>query len=389
MLGHDKGTIRARKGSFMANTRIRRGVGSIRRLKSGKYQVRYTDPNGKRSSLGTYFLKDQAEKVLKQLERDIDSGFWQDPEQLTALNSSSSLREVAQYYREISRGTQGRPLAPNTIHEYERYIEIILKHLADKPIGKITEHDIEKWWMVESKRRGNQTSKVYSHLKSVFTYAIKKKIIRQNPCVIDGASNFVPETRRQIPTHEQVEIFIANSSPQYALIIALASMGGLRKSEVLDLRKKDIQRKESEGRIFYQVDVHKGVSWVNGVPVSRPPKTQNSIRILELPEAINPILSKHLSNVPIHPEALVFPRSPETPELHFSKHQLQRTWEKIRAVAGYSGGYHSLRHYHLTRYAQAGATAQEIMDRGGHADMKIALTYQRSTGRDRDLIANW
>ena len=362
----------------------------IRLLPNGRYQVRYMDPNQVRRSGGTYATYALADRALRLIEFSIESGTWIDPEQASALTGGTTLREVAEQFRESRRNRQGRPLAPSTLHEYQRYIEVLVHHLADKPISKITSHDIEKWWNVASRQTPKQTSHAYSHIKSVFTYAIKKRLIRLNPCDIEGASNYVPDTEPEIPTSDQVEIFLQNSSPEYALIFALASMGGLRKGEILDLRKSDIKKVQEDGQVYYLVNVSKSVKWLpGGSTISAPPKTRKSIRIVELPQAINPIMAKHLKNVPIHPEALLFPGSPEAPEQHFSKHQLQRTWEKIRAIAGYSGRFHSLRGYALTMYAQTGATTQEIMDRGGHADYKVALRYQRSTGRDRELLANW
>jgi integrase len=357
--------------------------------RSGRIRIRYHDTTGRRRSGGTYSTIALAERALRNIEYSIEAGTWIDPEQASALNGGTTLREVAEQFRESRRNRQGRPLAPSTLHEYQRYIEVLVQHLADKPISSITSHDIEKWWNVASRQTPKQTSHAYSHIKSVFTYAMKKKLIRQNPCDIEGASNYIPETEPEIPTNDQVAIFLQNSSPEYSLIIALASMGGLRKGEILDLRKSDIQRVEEDGQVFYRVSISKSVKWLNEIATSAPPKTRSSVRVIGLPQAINPIMSKHLSNVPIHPQALLFPRSPETPELHFSKHQLQRTWEKIRVIAGYSGRFHSLRGYALTKYAQLGATAQEIMDRGGHADYKVALRYQRSTGRDQELLSNW
>lgn len=357
--------------------------------RSGKIRIRYTDPTGKRRSGGAYSNLALADRALRRIHFELESGTWINPDQSSALSSKTTLREVAEQFRIVRRNASGRPLAPNTIHEYQRYIEVVVPHLADKPIVSITEHDIEKWWSVDSKRCPTQTAKVYSHIKSVFAYAKKKKLIRENPCDIEGASKYVPEKQPEIPTRSQVEIFLENSSPEFALIIALASMGGLRKGEILDLRKGDIIKEEIAGEVFYSVSISKGVSWVGGVPVSRVPKTAKSIRRVELPQVINQYLARHLRQVAIHEEALLFPASPLTPEIHFSKHQLQRTWEKIRAVAGYRGRFHSLRGYALTRYAQAGATTQELMDLGGHSDFKIALSYQRSTGRQRELISNW
>ena len=375
------------KGMSMSEQRkLRPGM---TRERSGKIRIRYTDPTGQRRSGGAYSTLALADKALRRIHFELESGTWINPDQSSALNSKTTLREVAEQFRQVRRNASGRPLAPNTLHEYRRYLEVVVPHLADKPIASITEHDIEKWWSVDSKRCPTQTSKVYSHLKSVFAYAQKKKIIRENPCDIEGASKYVPEKQPEIPTRSQVDIFLENSSPEFALIIALASMGGLRKHEILDLRKGDIIKEEIAGEVYYSVSITKGVSWVNGVPVSRIPKTAKSIRRVELPQAINRYLAKHLTQVAIHDEALLFPTSPFTPEIHFSKHQLQRTWEKIRAVAGYRGRFHSLRGYALTRYAQRGATTQELMDLGGHSDIKIALSYQRSTGRQRELMSNW
>ena len=359
--------------------------------RSGRIRIRYTDPNQVRRSGGTFSTIALAERALRQIEYSIESGTWIDPEQASALNGGTTLREVAEQFRESRRHrSTGRPLTPSTEHEYRRYIEELASGLADKPINKITEHDIDIWFNRESNRARKQASNAYSHMKSVFTYAMKKKLIRLNPCDIEGASNYVPETEPEIPTSDQVQTFLSNSSPEYSLIIALASMGGLRKGEILDLRKSDIKKVQDDGQVYYLVNVSKSVKWLSGgETISAPPKTRKSIRVVELPQAINQIMASHLKNVPIHPDALLVPGSPKNPEQHFSKHQLQRTWEKIRAVAGYSGRFHSLRGYGLTMYAQTGATAQEIMDRGGHADYKVALRYQRSTGRDRQLLSNW
>lgn len=381
-IGHEQNL-----GGIMSNTkRLKDGV---RLLKSGKYQVRYTDPKSTRRSGGTFSTLALAERALRRIVVEIETGTWIDPAQSSALNGRTTLREVAEQFRNTRRNRQGRPLAPNTLHEYERYIEVVVPHLANKPINEITEFDIERWWSVDSRKSPTQTSHAYSHLKSVFSYARKKKLIRENPCDIEGASKFIPEKQPEIPTREQVEIFLNSSSPEYSLIISLASMGGLRKNEILNLTRADIIETREDGETYYQVDINKGLSWVGGEIISRVPKTQKSIRVIPLPQAINHLLAQHLTKVGIHPEALLFPRNPSTPELYFTEHQLQRTWEKIRAVAGYRGSFHSLRAYALTRFAQLGATNQEIMDRGGHTDIRVAMKYQRSTGRERELISNW
>jgi len=368
----------------------RRLPDGIRLLPSGKYQVRYTDPKQVRRSLGSFSTLALAERALRAVIVEIESGKWISPDQTSALNSKTTLREVAEQYRDTRRNRQGRPLSPNTLHEYRRYIELVVPHLANKAISDISEHDIESWWAVESRKSPTQTAHVYSHLKSVFTYARKKKLVRENPCDIEGASKYIPERKPKTPTSEQVKIFLETASPEFALIIAFASMGGLRKGEVLALTRADIiQETRSDGETYFQVDINKGLTWIGEEVISRAPKTNASIRTISLPLAISPLLSKHLSQIGIHPTALLFPRNSSTPDMYFSEHQLQRTWEKIRAVGGYDGSFHSLRRYALTRFAQLGATLQEIQDRGGHTDPRVAMRYQASTGRERELLVNW
>jgi hypothetical protein len=56
----------------------KRGLGSIRKLPSGRYQVRYTDPNGvRRTARTTFKAKSQAEFELTKIRGAVESGTWQ------------------------------------------------------------------------------------------------------------------------------------------------------------------------------------------------------------------------------------------------------------------------------------------------------------------------
>jgi len=49
----------------------------IRKTASGKYQIRYTGPDGRRYSGGTFRRKIEAEKALSRVEASIEAGTWQ------------------------------------------------------------------------------------------------------------------------------------------------------------------------------------------------------------------------------------------------------------------------------------------------------------------------
>ena len=58
----------------------KRSRGSMRRLPSGRWQVRYTAPDGLRRTTGeTYRTKADATRVLALIEAEIVRGAWVDP----------------------------------------------------------------------------------------------------------------------------------------------------------------------------------------------------------------------------------------------------------------------------------------------------------------------
>lgn len=54
-------------------------------------------------------------------------------------------------------------------------------------------------------------------------------------------------------------------------------------------------------------------------------------------------------------------------------------WHRAREAVGLPNfRFHDLRHTGLTLYAQQGATLAEIMERGGHSDVEVAMRYQHA-----------
>ena len=134
-------------------------------------------------------------------------------------------------------------------------------------------------------------------------------------------------------------------------IIALAAHCGLRKGEILELRRKDITSEEGpDGDVWRFVNVRRGVLWrgENDVTVS-PPKTRAGVRALGFPKigGVEEILLERLQFIPEHPDTLIVSKDPAG-IAHWSKSMLNPGWQRVRTVAGFSGRFHSLRAYHLT-----------------------------------------
>jgi integrase len=178
---------------------------------------------------------------------------------------------------------------------------------------------------------------------------------------------------------------LESATDQFKIILALAAFGGLRKGEILELRRKDLEITEDNGELWVRVSVARGVVWDGNQAIVRKPKSDAGVRSLLLPLAISDLIIGHLRTIAIDPNALLFARRTGSNE-HWGKYDMNPLWRNIRAQAGYTGRFHSLRTYAATEFAKLNPTNQELMDRFGHRDIKTAMRYQRSTRRDAELL---
>lgn len=376
----------------MAGTRKKQGFGSIRKLPSGRYQVRYTHPLTRQRITGskTYQNKAAAELALSEIRKQIDAGTLSPDAGIEKLPGDidpkgMTLAQLGAHWRPLRLTKRGQPLSPNTLTGYQKYVEIVMADLANLPIQAITPARVEAWFTSpKSRATPNQSSKAYSHLVSLMKYAAKKKWIAENPCDIPGASNYEPDKPVEVQTLKQTQILLDAAQGDLKVIIALGAWGGMRKGEILALRRSDITIEEIDGERVAWIDVNKGIIWLDGQAVERPPKWQ-SIRVVGLPPEATEILEAHLKTIPINPDALLFVKKPGSTE-HYGRLQLDRQWQKHRTLAGFYGRFHSFRAFGQTEFGKTGASIIEIMNRGGNRDVKTAMRYQRTTGRERDLI---
>jgi integrase len=191
--------------------------------------------------------------------------------------------------------------------------------------------------------------------------------------------------RPEIPTREQVEIMVREAASPFDVVISLAAWGGLRKGEIFELRRKDVTLETVDGQTWAIVRVERAVTWDKRAAIVKTPKTEGSIRTVELPSEMTPLLKAHLKLVGAYPDALLFERRPGSGE-HWLEFQMNTLWRSARAAAGFAGRFHSLRGFAGTMFAQTGATTFELMDRLGHRSVKVAMDYQRATGRTRELL---
>jgi len=142
----------------------------IRKTGSGKYQIRYTGPDGRRHSGGTFRQRRNAEKALSRVEATIEAGTWQ------ALASAAeggldprtvTLRQLSDHWLRIRVNREGKPLRHYTSSEYRSHISTSLEEFADRPIRTITPTQVEKWWATRYETHRRATNAAYEYLKSL------------------------------------------------------------------------------------------------------------------------------------------------------------------------------------------------------------------------------
>lgn len=228
---------------------------------------------------------------------------------------------------------------------------------------------------------GASTNKLKLNLSAIFTAAVKKEIMRRNPCklVTPPKVDTAPAAYlNEQQCHELLDLLSQQPDFQFEVIINLFIASGIRAGELSALYWEDINLET--GMMFIRHTLVK----VGGEYVRQEPKTIDSTRRIILPEYITGLLKKH--------KALQTER----------RFKLGTAWkDKNLVFTNLSGGFylgtnmnnklkriiagtdlpqdlhlHSMRHTHASLLINSDVAARVIADRLGHSTTKTTLdTY--------------
>lgn len=212
-------------------------------------------------------------------------------------------------------------------------------------------------------------------LKSVYSWAIGEKLLKENPCSgvdigRDGERTAVLESMEQY-----AEIFRAIDHLENihqirraaADAIRVIMLTGARRGEIIKLRNRHLELKS--GRAVLTRTEHK-----TGKKTSKP-------RIIELPTTAQAVIARQPEG---GPDDLVFqPAHGEGPI------SLNKPWRMIRAEAKLPENIvlHTLRHSLATIMAMSGHQAPDIMVVLGHRDLRTSQRYIHMVEAQRSRLA--
>ena len=175
----------------MSNSKGRqRRFGTIRRLPSARYQVRYPGPDGvRRSAEDTFATKTEARDWLTLKEAEILEGDWIDPEAAEVLASDYAAIWIDE-----------RPgLRPKTVLIYRGLLRShIAPHFEHVTVGEVTVARVRRWRkkLLDSGVSNVTAAKAYRLLRAVFNTALDDGLIRRNPCRIKALTKSTRQSGR-------------------------------------------------------------------------------------------------------------------------------------------------------------------------------------------------
>jgi integrase len=356
----------------------RRRFGAVRKLPSGRWQVRYRHPptDRYRTAPGTFGTKTEAGRWLSMLEADMLRGDWLDP-----ARGDMHFSEVAERWMATKVHLRDSTRA--------LYDWLLTKHIlptfAERPIGSITTLDVQIWIAdrhANSRLGPNSVAKAYKIVRAVMESAVDAGLILRSPCRVKGAATErLPEMRAATP--EEIACLAQAAGPRWQALILLAAYSGLRWGELAGLRQKDVDALHRTVRVEHQL------SEVNGRFSFSAPKTCAGVRTITLPQFIVDVVVNHLDRWSAPgPDGLVFVMPEGTPLRR--ENFRQRVWLPSCRAAGVNDlRFHDLRHTGATLAAASGAPLRAVMHRLGHASAAAAIRYQHRVAGQDEAIAKY
>lgn len=344
---------------------------SARQLPSGKWQARFTGPDGKRHTTGTHDSKRKAEKAAAVALGEFEAHQKKSPE-----TGSTPFSTYAEAYLYTRRPGEPGGLAPTSYYKNQGWLTILNKTFGKLNVQDITPLQVRTWWNGYSTAPSARRS-IYQLLKTVLALAVDDELITRNPCRVKDATKNESKARPTFTESDVAKLYAAADDTQMRALIALLAGTSMRIGEAVALDWDDVSLFDASADVLKH--------WT---PKGMMPGTktgEDDIRSLALPTWVTDELTAWFTES--SGEWAIF-RNKVGGRL--SVDSAERLFRQLRTKAGLTTMHlHDVRHVSLTAYArQPGVTLKDIMARGGHKSERVAMSYQHTdVSRDREMVA--
>jgi len=358
-------------------------AGTIKKRAKGSYTIWWDegrDPlTGKRrqrnkSIKGT---KRNAEAELRKILTALDSGVYIKPTKLTV---GDLLRQWLENYVDVSNNVRAR-----TGEGYHMMCEKhLIPALGSIHITQLQTAQIQSYYAqaLQSGRadgKGGLSARTVKHhhrvLSEALTWAVEENLLGRN--VAKSAKPPKPVSREMGTLNEDnIDLLLeAARGGQYYYLFYLATYSGMRRSELLGLRWKDVDL--HLGSLSIVQTLHR---LANQEIKTEAPKGAKSRRRIALgPELVLTLREhkKHQGGIretlgnPLTGDDLVFAKPDGSP---MSPSTVSHAFLDLRRKVGLEGVHlHSLRHTHATLLMKGGENPKTVQERLGHSSIAVTM----------------
>ena len=267
---------------------------------------------------------------------------------------------------------------PSTRERYRFMIERhILPQLGQTPVSKLTAKGLSDF-LRHLKNHGRLDGKGGLSPKTVRDVAVLiKSALRfaqaEYHCVCDALNARLPVyTQKKVEVLSDTELAVLGkallpSGNHKDVGILLSANGGLRLGEVCALRVSDIDFRD--GTVSIERAVQRVRQDEKTQLIVQTPKSENSVRIVPLPDDMMAYLKIAVSGLPQDAYILTGrkdkPMEPRTYQYYFES--------VLRQCGIRKRSYHTLRHTYATRCIENGIDVKSVSEMLGHADVTTTL----------------
>lgn len=349
----------------------------------GKWRARWRDENGTQRAK-SFETKREATHFYDAIRSDIRRGT------RTSFDRSLHIDELASLWIEASVH-----LSPGTLQTYKRDLNrYILPNLGNIRAVELRPATIQRWLNEELVNLApSSVHRHYRTIRTMMSWAVKQQMVPKNPCDSVNPPR-IPHKEMGTFTVEQIEGIAAAVNPRYRCFILVAAYGGLRWSEIVGLRRMDI----NGARITVAGQLLRiGSEWVR-----EDPKTLSGRRTIVLPESVALELADHLDTFTgPKPHDLVFTNRDGYPIGPSFRHNVwypacasigmgERTIKNHKPAYANMPRFHDLRHTSVALAIAAGAHPKAIQQRLGHSSISVTMDRygHLMAGMDAELAAD-
>jgi integrase len=243
----------------------------------------------------------------------------------------------------------------------------VLPYFGDKPMNSITPSDLIQW-QNQIKAKGFSPTylrMIQNQITALFTHASTIYNLSNNPCKKVKKMGKSDADKLDFWTELEYEQFISvvERDSYYYVMFEILFWTGCREGELLALTKQDVDFREN------RLHINKTYYRSGGQDVITIPKTEQSVRTIEIPEFLTEEIQEYVDRMyGLKSDERMFPVGAEALQ-HAMKRYAERSGvKKIRI--------HDIRHSHVAYLIDQGVEPLLIKERLGHKDIKITLnTY--------------